>query len=394
VKLPSALRRALRRLVGSSRVETVLISVSALVFSVGVSVIVLLFSGIIADCAEPWTTVAGTSLCYDPVLTLEMLFVEPLTDANNLAVTLRETTLLIFAGLAVVISFRAGLFNIGVQGQMIAGSIAATVALIAVAPIVADVPAKALLLIPFGFLVGALFGGLWGLLPGLLKAYGEVNEVISTIMLNFVAANFAFVLVQLYAQDPESNITQTEPLPTGSTLEPVALALRSNFSEFALAIALLFAVGVFLLFRYTRTGYAFRLSGLQPEAAEYSGVNSKATIMSSLALSGAISGIGGAVWAMMIYGGWAPGMPGYGFDGLAVSILAGNSAVGVIPAAALFGILTSGANLIDFGTSVPNQLVGILRGLIILAVAMPGFFRILGRQVITLEPAPEEATDE
>lgn len=391
MQLPNALRQPLWRLVNSSRVEAVLISISALILSVIASMIVLIASGMIATCQEPWLLFAGRRFCYNPILTLNMLFVQPVANANNLALTLRETTVLIFTGLAVAISFRSGLFNIGVQGQMVAGSLGSTVALLAVAPFVPVAPIGSIVLVPFGLLVGAILGGLWGLIPGLLKAYGDVNEVISTIMLNFIAANIAFVLVTIYFQNPDSNITQTHPLPDAATLQPLLLAQRSNFSILALGLGLAFVVGVFVLFRYTRLGYAFRISGLQPDAAEYGGIDANSTIVSSMTLSGAVGGIGGAIWAMMIYGGWTPGIPPYGFDGLTVSILAGNNPIGVLPAAALFGILKSGSVSIDFATSVPKELVGILRGLIILSVAMPGFFRILGRRVIELEPPATES---
>lgn len=395
MKLPSSIRRALWRLVNTSRMDAVLISVAALVFSVIISMLVLIGSGYLATCDEPWVVFAGRRLCYNPLLTLDMLFLQPLANPNNLALTLRETTILIFTGLAVAISFRSGLFNIGVQGQMVAGSLGSTVALLAAAPYVPVAPAGSVVLVPFGILVGALLGGLWGMIPGMLKAYGDVNEVISTIMLNFIAANIAFVLVTIYFQDPASNITQTRSLPAAATFQPHVIAQRSNFSILALLLGLAFVVGVFVLFRYTRLGYAYRISGLQSKAAKYGGINANSTVVSSMALSGAVGGIGGAIWAMMIYGGWNPGIPPYGFDGLTVSILAGNNPIGVVPAAALFGILNSGSVSIDFATAVPKELVGILRGLIILSVAMPGFFRVLGRRLVDLEPPVDEggATD-
>lgn len=373
-----------------SRVNTILISASALVFSVLVSLIILIVSGLPATCGDPWMIIGGRTLCYDPVLTLRMLFIEPLSSAGSLALTLRETTVLVFTGLAVAISFRAGLFNIGVQGQMVFGSLGATVTLLAASTYVPNGVVGAVVLLPFGLFVGAVAGGIWGMLPGILKAYGDANEVITTIMLNFVAANFAFVIVTTYFQNPDSNITETSPLPASATFQPMFLAEQSNFSILALAIGVLFVIGVFALLRYTRLGYAFRISGLQSKAAEYSGINSNMTVISSMTLSGALGGIGGGIWAMMIYSGWSPGMPGYGFDGITVSILAGNNPVGVLPAALLFGVLKSGSVSIEFATNVPRELVAVLRGLIILFIAMPGFFRIIGRQFGELEPPETE----
>jgi len=391
--LPAPVRRLLWRVVNTSRAQAILISVSALVVSVLVSVLVLIGSGLLATCREPWLVLAENRFCYDPMLTLSKLFVEPVLNGNGLALTLRETSVLVFTALAVAITFRAGLFNIGVQGQMIFGSLGATLVLLAVAPALPGGPLGAALLLPFGLLVGAVIGGLWGALPGVLKAYGDANEVITTIMLNFIAANVAFVLVTGYFQNPASNITETMPLPAEATVQPLLVAARSNFSVLALLVGVAFVVGVAALLRYTRLGYSFRISGLQPGAAEYGGIDAKSTIMYSMTLSGALGGVGGAIWAMMIYGGWTPGIPAYGFDGITVSILAGNNPLGVVPAAVLFGVLKSGSVSIDFATSVPRELVAVLRGLIILFVAMPGFFRVLGRRVVDLDP-PATASEE
>jgi simple sugar transport system permease protein len=276
---------------------------------------------------------------------------------------------------------------------MVFGSLASAVALLAVAPSLPGGVVGSVLLLPFGLLVGAVVGGAWGALPGVLKAYGGANEVITTIMLNFIATNVAFVLVTTTFQDPNSNITRTASLPEAATFRPLLVAPQNKFSILALLLGGAFVVGTFAVFRFTRLGYSFRISGLQEKAAKYGGIDADSTIVSSMTLSGALGGIGGALWAMMVYRGWTPGMPPYGFDGITVSILAANNPIGVLPAAALFGVLKSGSVSIDFATSVPNELVGILRGLIILFVAMPGFFRAVGRRVVELEP-PDSETDD
>jgi simple sugar transport system permease protein len=141
--------------------------------------------------------------------------------------------------------------------------------------------------------------------------------------------------------------------------------------------------GIYYLLEQTSFGYDIRTSGLQPDAAEYGGVNAERTVVYSMALSGALGGIGGAVYVLMILGKFQTGVPAYGFDGITVSILAGNNPLGVGFAAFLFGTLKSGSTVVQFATDVPPQLVGVLRGLIILFVAMPEFFRMLARGIGT-----------
>jgi simple sugar transport system permease protein len=310
----------------------------------------------------------------------------------GLALTLKETTLLVFTGLSVAVAFRAGLFNIGTQGQLILGALATGLFALFASQVLPATALGALVLIPAAILVGAVVGGLYGAIPGALKAYADANEVITTIMLNFIAAQVAFVVVSEYFRNPDSQVVETTPLPDFATIQPVSSFLPFGFpgsGDFSI-LALLFAfalVGVvYFVLERTSFGYDLRTSGIQPEAAEYGGVDAKRTTVTSMFLSGALGGIGGAVWVLMVIGKWKAGVPSLGFDGITVSILAGNNPLGVFPAALLFGTLKSGSVAVQFQTGVPKQLVGVLRGLIILFVAMPEFFRLLGRNVIDLEP--------
>jgi simple sugar transport system permease protein len=241
-------------------------------------------------------------------------------------------------------------------------------------------------LIPLGLLAGAVVGGAWGALPGALKAYANANEVITTIMLNTVAANVAFFLVASYFVPPEAANIQTADVP-GEAVIPnlpfgIAFQPRNRFSLIALVVGIAFVGAVFYLFTRTAFGYDLRTSGLQPDAAEYSGVDAKRMIVSSMTLSGALGGVGGAMFVLMVEGKWLTQVPALGFDGITVSILAGNNPLGVGFAALLFGVLKSGAQAVDFATEVPKQLVGVLRGLIILFVAMPEFFRMVGAKFV------------
>nr|WP_221625662.1 ABC transporter permease [Halobellus ruber] len=387
-------------MVAASAVERILISSAALLLSILLGAVLVLVAGRMTTCA-PSSAVYyfGTGFCYDPVLVFDRLFLgalgEPFSGgwspAGQFSVTLRETTLLIFTGLSVALAFRAGIFNIGTQGQMAVGGLATAVLVLRGADVVSGV-AGTIVLIPFGIVVGAVFGGLYGSIPGLLKAYADANEVITTIMLNFIATGVTLYLVGGAFKDPESAANQTVPLPEFAQFPTVLFGGRQDFSLVALACGVLAIGGLYYLLEHTAFGYDIRTSGLQPEAAEYGGVDAKRTVVASLTLSGAFGGVAGAMYVMMVLGKFQSGLPAYGFDGITVSILAGNNPVGVAFAALLFGVLKSGTTIVQFATDVPPQLVGVLRGLIILFVAMPEFFRIVGRRVI--DPGAEPvATD-
>ncbi|WP_049970855.1 ABC transporter permease [Haladaptatus cibarius] len=416
--------QSLGRLVEASAAERIFISLAALAMSILVGGFVILVSGFVATCSEPFLaqrmliTIPGSggwgvelplpgSFCYNPIRVYKYLFIgafanpqqfslipfNPAIDLYSLASTLRETTMLLFTGLAVAVAFRAGMFNIGTQGQLVLGALGSVIAVLWTASYVPTGIVGGIILIPLGLLAGAVVGGIYGAIPGAMKAYADANEVITTIMLNFIATGLAFVLVSEYFQKPGSGNVQTRSIPEYATLSPALFPRGSSFSLLVIVGALILAIGIYLLLHRTAFGYDLRTSGIQPKAAEYGGVDSKKTMVSSMALSGVIGGIGGAIYVLMILGRWQTGVPSFGFDGITVTILAGNNPLGVPLAALLFGMLKSGSLTIDFALGVPKQLVGVLRGLIILFVAMPEFFRMIGKRWVTPERQSAVATD-
>ncbi|WP_330630991.1 ABC transporter permease [Halocatena halophila] len=397
-------RALLQRIVYASTFERVVISLAALLLSILVGGVLILVSGRLTTCPTAAATYLGVGFCYDPITVFDRLFFGALGDPMNplfrpfagefappfragwspfnseMAVTLRETAVLIFTGLSVAVAFRADVFNIGTQGQLVVGAITSAVSLTALGPVAPSGIAGSLLLIPAGLLAGAIAGGLYGAIPGALKAYADANEVITTIMLNFVAAKVALFLVSGPLQRADSQIAQTEPIPAAASIPSVLFDARTGFSLVALAVAVCTALACYYLLNHTTLGYELRTSGLQAAAARYAGVKTDRTIVGSLVLSGALGGLGGAIYVMMIVGDFQTGVPSYGFDGITVAILAGSNPLGVLLAAPLFGIIQSGSIVIDTTTNVPPQLVDVLRGLIVLFVAMPEFFRQFGRR--------------
>ena len=401
---------ALERLVAASAVERALISLASLVASVLVGVVIVLVAGRTTTCEQAAFVLANpqpfgapqlfrVGFCYDPVAVFDRLFLGALGDPlspgwdplnGQMAATLRETSVLVFTGLSVALAFRAGVFNIGTQGQLVVGALATALCVLWASALVSGLVGT-ILLIPFGIVVGAVFGGLYGAIPGALKAYADANEVVTTIMLNFVASGVTLYLVRAVFKDPNSPANQTVPLPEYALFPPLLFDSQFGFSVLALLFGLVAAGGVYALLRRTVFGYDLRASGIQPPAAEYGGVDAKRTVVASMALSGALGGIGGAVYVLMILGKFQTGVPAYGFDGITVAILAGNNPLGVGFAALLFGVLKSGTTVVQFATDVPPQLVGVLRGLIILFVAMPEFFRLLGQRTLSRDRTRSEA---
>lgn len=370
---------ALDRLVDATAAERIAISLASLGVAIIVGAVLVFVSGFAAECRNPFIQLPGLGYgCYNPIEVYWTILTGSFGSTTDIGRTLLQTTLLLFTGLSVAVAFRAGLFNIGTQGQMVLGALATTLVVLRLAEYVPDTAIGMLIVIPVGVVVGALAGGLWGMIPGLMKAYANAHEVITTIMLNFVAIGIAFWLVQVHVGDLTTDSVQTESIPAVARL-PATIS-GSRFSVVALIGALLVAAGIYLLYKRTVIGYDLRTSGIQETAAEYGGVNARRNIVTSMTLSGALGGVAGAIYVMMVQYRWQAGIPPLGFDGIAVSILAGNNPIGVIPAALLFGSLKTGSVAVDLSLGVPSELVEVLRGLIILFIAMPEFFRMIGNR--------------
>ena len=392
-------RRALERLVEASATERALISFASLVLAIAVGTVIILVAGRMTTCREAafWLTnpqpfvvpeLFRMGFCYNPVTVFDRLFLgalgDPLTPGwdplnGQFAVTLRETTVLVFTGLSVALAFRAGIFNIGTQGQLVVGALATALGVLWVAPFVSGVVGT-VLLVPFGLLLGAIFGGLYGAIPGALKAYADANEVITTIMLNFIAAGVVYFLIDAYLKPPGAAAPNTAAFPDYVDLPGVAFGSPS-FSVIGLAIALLTVLVVYVLMARTSFGYDLVTSGHQEPAAKYSGVDPKRMIVRTMTISGMVAGLAGAMFAIMILGYYSDpnSFPTFGFDAIAVSLLGANNPLAVVPAGILFGGLDAGGQYIGFTLDVPSELVDGVIGLIVLFVAVPELFRMAGR---------------
>ncbi|WP_323192261.1 ABC transporter permease [Halostella sp. PRR32] len=395
-KLPDRAKRILGRLVDASARERILISFASLALALVVGAILLLASGAFATCGSPFLVFGGIEFCYNPIEVYRVMLNGAIGSPYSIGLTLRETTLLILAGVAVAVTFQAGIFNIGTQGQFVVGGLAGA----ALVQYTADIlPANAvggILLFVLGLAAAGVAGALYGALPGVLLAYYDANEVITTIMLNFIATAVAFTTVRSFLR--EGAAVQTALVPDYAVPPSIVFPEASSFSVLIFIPTLLIAFGAHYMLKNSPLGYNIRLSGEQPAAAKYSGVDAKRVIVRTFTLSGLIGGLTGGVFVFMVLGYWQPSVPQVGFDGITVSVLAANNPLGVIPAAALFGVIKSGAIALDLQLGVPRQLAGVLRGIIILFVAMPEFMRMIGRKFglgeTSATPAQEGITEE
>lgn len=370
-------RRVVSWLVEASTEERLLISLASLVLSLLVGALLLLGSGWLATCREPFLVLGATELCYNPVNIYAVMFDGAFGSPVSIARTLRQTTLLMLAGAAVAITFRAGIFNIGTQGQFILGGLACGAVVPAAAGLFPENAVGGIALLVIGFLAAGVVGALYGALPGVLLAYYEANEVITTIMLNIIAAGFASAITREFLR--EGAAVQTPSIPDYARPPNLLFPAGGRFTIVVLIPSLVLVIGTYFLLTNTSYGYDIRLSGLQPEAAEYSGVDAKAVIVRTFTLSGFIGGLSGAVFLFMVLGYFNPnGVPSIGFDGITVSVLAANNPIGVIPASLLFGAIKSGSLSLGIATEAPRELAGVLRGIIILFIAMPEAIRLLG----------------
>jgi simple sugar transport system permease protein len=295
----------------------------------------------------------------NPFAIYALMIGESLGTGYGLGQTLAKATPLIFTGLAVALGFRAGLFNIGAEGQLYLGGFAAalTGATFGAWP--------AALLLPACLLAAALAGGAWGAVPGALKARFGAHEVINTIMLNFIA----FALVSFLGRPLFQPATvRTAEIGAGAVLprlSDVLPALRGAPANMSLLLGLVVAALVFVIVFRTRFGYALRAVGLNAPAAAFGGISIGRTQALTMALSGAVAGLGGVHFVLGYKHFFELGFSaGAGFLGIAVALIGRNHPVGVVLAALFFGALSHGGLVIN--ERVPRELIDVLQGLVIL----------------------------
>ena len=285
---------------------------------------------------------------------------ESLATGYGLGQTLFRATPLVFTGLAVALGFRAGMFNIGTEGQLYLGGFAAAM----VGATFAGWPSW--LLLPLAMLAAASAGAAWGAIPGVLKARFGSHEVINTIMLNFIS----FALVAWFGRSVYQTATvRTAEIGAGAVIPRLGdflPAFKGTPANLSLVVALAMAVATGVLLFRTRRGYELRAVGLNAPAAEYGGISVGGAQIVAMALSGALAGLGGINFVLGYKHYFEQGFSaGAGFLGIAVALLGRNHPAGVIIAALFFGALSYAGLVIN--ERVPRELVDILQGLVILS---------------------------
>ncbi|MDS1004117.1 ABC transporter permease [Clostridium sporogenes] len=280
-------------------------------------------------------------------------------DKRKTLETMIYVTPLIFTGVANAIAFRCGLFNIGVEGQFVVGMISA--AIIGLIPGLNPVVHGILIV-----LGGIVAGSIWAGIPGYLKAKIGTNEVINTIMMNYLGLYFANYII-LRSRFAVKSSSSTPIIQKSAQLLRFSNLSRANIS---LIIGIVCAIFIYWILWKTTIGYEIRAVGFNPSGAEYGGINiSKNTIL-AMVLSGAVAGIGGAthVAGVMHQAQDMMGLPGFGFDGIAVALLAKNNPIGCIASAVLFGALNSSSKMLQLN-GIPKQIVYLVQSIIIIFVA-------------------------
>ena len=305
---------------------------------------------------------------FNPIQAYGALIIGAFGTVNGIGQTLSQATPIIFTALAFLFAFKAGLFNIGAEGQLLIGALAA--ALIGI--FLNGLPS--IIHIPLALIAGAFFGGLWALIPAILKTELGAHEVITTMMLTYVATYFTGYLVNDVFKEP-GWVAQTPQIATSAELPRLLPPTQLSGS---IIIGLILVFLTYYTLNKTVLGYKIRAIGLNPLAAENGGINVKKGLIISLIISGALAGLGGAGEILGVHKRYIDGFsPGYGWDGLAVALIGGLDPIGALLASLLFGILRSGGMTMNRITGVPIDIITILQALIILFVAAPVVIKLI-----------------
>ena len=311
-----------------------------------------------------------------PVEAYSALWEGAFGSTNAMAETLVKATPLLLVGLGICIAFRANVINIGGEGQMIIGGILAT----QIGLTFTDWPGWLVIVTAIG--LGFLGGAIWGGIPGLLKAYFNVNEILSTVMMNAIAVQIMNFLLRGPMIDP-AQLEKASKIPqTARLLEVFRLPrLVPTRLHLGFLIAVILAILVYILLWRTTLGYRIRAVGQNPYASRYGGIRVRRRIVTALLLSGAFAGLAGAIQVYgvnyrMITDGSASGFTGAaGFNGIVAALFGQLHPIGTIPASIFFGALLVGANKMQRVVQIPSALITAMNGLVVIFVVSSEIWR-------------------
>lgn len=303
-----------------------------------------------------------------PVEIFKVMFSGAFGSPVNISNTLVKTTTLTLTGLSYAFAYRCGLVNIGAEGQMYMGALSATV-------VVLFMPGPGTLVVICALIAGFLGGAVWGLIVGFLKVRFGANEVITTVMLNYVAMYVVQWAVCGPIQDPNSNAAQTIMFDSAYWMHSILPGTKLH-SGFILMILCLVFFGVFLW--KTAPGFGMQIVGQNNRAAAYAGISVQKNTLMAMFMAGGFGGLAGAIEVLGVQHRLLKGMASnFGFDGVAVALLGSSNPVGMFLSGILLGAMKSGGNAIQMFTGVPSSVVDLIRALVIVFVLINVLVRTL-----------------
>jgi general nucleoside transport system permease protein len=334
----------------------------------------------------------------NPLTAYGVMFSGPFTSKFGISETLVRSVPLLLVGLGIVISFRSGILNIGAEGQILMGAVSAS----AIAHFFPHL--TGVLLLPFVLLAGFAGGAVWGGVAGWLKARLAVNEILSTVMLNQIAAQIYIFLIRGPLIDPEQIAFGTRAPQTALMPESIWLSrlIPGTRLHTGLILAVVLAILVYIFLWRTTTGYRMRAVGAGPQAARYGGIRVEFYLVLAMALAGALAGLAGSVEVLGVHHRALEDISaGYGFSGIVAALFGRLHPLGTIPASILFGALILGADMMQRAVHIPAAIVMAVQGLVILFVVSsdlflrkPGYAKKLVASIFTKKVTKEAASRE
>jgi general nucleoside transport system permease protein len=318
----------------------------------------------------------------DPSFSLKQFLLGPFLSRSRLSNLAESTAPILFCGLAIAIAFQARQFNVGAEGSLYLGAALGTAFAV-------STRMPVYLHIPLTILVAAAVGAAWNAIPGLLKARWKANELVSSLMMNYVAYFLGLYLINFHFRDKKAGYLVSLQLPQTAWMQQIIPNTRLHWGIF---LSLAFAAGVYWFLYHTTTGYALRTTGHNEKFARFGGINVFRIVVLSQLLLGLVAGVGGITEVMGIHRrfNWQSS-PQYGWDGVIVAIIGRNHPLLIIAASIFLAYMRVGGQVLTLMSDVPAEMVTVIQSVIILLITAEAFLSRWKYSITVREAAGKEA---